>query len=66
MDNGVIKYYVWNENERYCEFDDINEAIEYARENDCTKVELTEWYSEEAYQNYEPADRFETVWNRTK
>ena len=31
----VIKYYVWKDNERFTEeaFDDIDEAIQYAREN---------------------------------
>ena len=65
MDNSVIKYYVWKGNVRFTEvaFDDIDEAIQYARENECTEVERTEWDSEEAYQNYEPADRFKTVWS---
>ena len=61
----VIKYYVWKDNERFTEeaFDDIDEAIQYARENKCD-VEETAWDSEESYQNYEPADRFRTVWER--
>ena len=62
----VIKYYVWKDNERFTEeaFDDIDEAIQYARENKCDEVEETTWDSEESYQNYEPADRFRTVWER--
>ena len=62
----VIKYYVWKNDERFTEeaFDDIDEAIEYARENECDEVEETCWDSEEAYDNYEPADEFETVWKR--
>lgn len=62
----VIKYYVWKNDERFTEeaFDDIDEAIEYARENECDEVEETCWDSEEAYDNYEPADRFKTVWSR--
>ena len=41
----VIKYYVWKDNERFTEeaFDDIDEAIQYARENECDEVE--EMYS---------------------
>ena len=66
MENSVIKYYVWKDNERFTEeaFDDIDEAIQYARENKCDEVEETTWDSEESYQNYEPADRFITVWER--
>ena len=62
----VIKYYVWKDNERFTEeaFDDIDEAIQYARENKCDEVEETVWDSEESYQNYEPADRFRIVWTR--
>ena len=61
----VIKYYVWKDNERFTEeaFDDIDEAIQYARENKCDEVEETVWDSEESYQNYELADRFRTVWS---
>ena len=62
----VIKYYVWKNDERFTEkaFDDIDEAIEYARENECDEVEETSWCSEESYNNYEPADSFKTVWSR--
>lgn len=62
----VIKYYVWKDNERFTEeaFDDIDEAIQYARENKCDGVEETAWDSRESYNNYEPADRFRTVWER--
>ena len=65
MDDGVIKYYIWKDNERFTEeaFDDIDEAIQYARENKCNEVERTEWDSRELYNNREPADRFKTVWN---
>ena len=48
----------------YRQSDDIDEAIQYARENKCDEVEETAWDSEESYQNYEPADRFRTVWER--
>ena len=66
MDDDVIKYYIWKDNERFTEeaFDDIDEAIQYARENKCDEVEETVWDSEESYQNYESADRFRTVWTR--
>lgn len=62
----LIKYYVWKDNERFTEeaFDDINDAIQYAIENNCDEVEETAWCDEESYQNYEPADRFRTVWKR--
>lgn len=62
----VIKYYIWKNEERFTEevFDDIDEAIEYARENECDEVEETSWDSRESYNNYEPADRFKTVWSR--
>ena len=62
----VIKYYVWKDNERFTEdaFDDIDEAIQYARGNECDEVEETAWDSRKSYNNYEPADRFRTVWKR--
>ena len=62
----VIIYYVWKNDERFTEesFDEIDEAIEYPRENKCDEVEETACDSEESYQNYEPADRFRTVWSR--
>ena len=62
----VIKYYVWKDDERFTEeaFDNIDEAIQYARENKCDEVEETAWDSEGSYQNYEPADSFRTVWER--
>ena len=65
MDDCVIKYYIWKDDERFTEegFENMDEAIEYAIENKCTEVERTEWDSEEAYQNREPADRFRTVWS---
>jgi len=61
----VIKYYVCKNGERFTEedFEDINEAIEYAKENNCDEVEETSWDSRESYSNYEPADRFKIVWS---
>ena len=60
----VIKYYVYKNDVRFIEdgFEDIDEAIEYARENNCDEVEEASWDSRKSYNNYEPADRFKTVW----
>lgn len=60
----VVRYFVYKDGEYYTqdEFDDINEAIEYAKENNCDDVEETVWNRRYAYNNYEQADRFKTVW----
>lgn len=61
------KYYVWEGNTRFLDiaYDTFDDAFEIAMNNDCvTEIEKTVWNSEEAYQNYEPADEFETVWKR--
>lgn len=60
------KYYVWYENDRNdCGYDCFEDAFNEAMNNlDATEVEKTVWNSEESYQNYEPADEFETVWKR--
>lgn len=62
----VNKYYVWKNNERFTEeaFNDIDEAISFAKENNCDEVEETVWSSEESYNNYEPADKFKTIWHK--
>ena len=62
----VIKYYIWKDNEKFTEeaFDDIDEAIQHARENKCDEVEETAWDSRESYNNYEPADIIRVIWKR--
>ena len=62
----VIKYYVWKGDERFSEigFDNEDEAIDYAKENDCDVVEKTIWSSDESYNNYEPAIEFKEVWKK--
>ena len=61
----VIKYYVYKNDVRFTEdgFEDIDEAISFARENQCDEVEKNVWDSEESYDNYKPADRFKIVWS---
>ena len=60
----MIKYYVWENNDRICEFDEdeFMDAIKYAIEHKATDVEKTIWNTRESYNNYEPADEFIKVW----
>ena len=60
------KYYVWYGCDRNdCGYDCFEDAFDEVMNNsDATEIEKTIWYEEEAYQNYEPADEFETVWKR--
>ena len=62
----VVKYYTWQGNDHADDdgFWDKEEAIEYAKKNDCTEVEMTCWLSEENYEDRGPADAFEVVWRK--
>lgn len=60
------KYYVWYENDRNdCGYDNFEDAFNEAIANGATEIELTIWYDEESYENYEPADEFITVWKKS-
>lgn len=60
------KYYVWKDDEHADAdgFWDYEDALEFAKEIDADEIEKTCWYSEEAYENGEPADEFVVVWKR--
>lgn len=66
MEDEVIKYYVYKNDVRFIEggFDNINEAIESARENKCDEVEMAAWDSRKAYNKKQEADRFQIVWQK--
>ena len=66
MNEELIKYYVWKNNDRIIGFYDFEDALEYAKEFDCDEIEKTIWASEEDYQNYEPAIDFELVWTNDR
>lgn len=63
----MIKYYVWKGNDHICcdGFFDYNDALQFAIDNDADEIEETTWYSEESYENREPADAFRVVWKRS-
>lgn len=59
----VIRYYAFKDDVRIEKpFVNYDDAIDYARKNNCDEIEETVWNSEKAYNNYEPADSFKTVW----
>ena len=60
----VIRYFVYKDGEYFTqdEFEDVDKAIEYAKENDCDEVELTVWNRRKFYNSYQQADRVKTVW----
>ena len=65
-EDEVVKYYVWKNNNHadddgYWNFED---ALEFAKEIDADEIEKTIWYSEESYDNREPADKFEIAWRK--
>ena len=62
----ITKYYVWKNNDHADAdgFWDMEEAITFAKENDCDEVEMTCWENEDSYDNREPADYFKTVWRK--
>lgn len=66
MDEEVIKYYLYKNDERVMDsgFNNINEAIEYARKNNCDEVEMAAWDSRKAYNKKQEADRFQVVWQK--
>lgn len=66
MDEEVIKYYLYKNDERVMDsgFNNIDEAIEYARENNCDEVEMAAWDSRKAYNKKQEADRFQVVWQK--
>lgn len=65
-EDEVVKYYVWNGDERICDdgFYDFEDALKYAQEYGGNEIEKTVWYSEEAYEDREPADEFEIAWRK--
>ena len=57
-------YYVFNNGEKICNggFFELEDAIKYAKEINADEVEVAIWYSDDAFNNYELADDFETVY----
>ena len=51
MDEEVIKYYLYKNDQRVMDsgFDKLDEAIEYARENNCDEVEMAAWDNRNDY-----------------
>ena len=66
MDEEVIKYYLYKNDERIMDsgFDNIDEAIEYARENNCDEVEMAAWDNRNDYNKRLEANRFKVVWQK--
>lgn len=66
MDDEVIKYYLYKDDERVMDsgFDNIDEAIEYARENNCDEVEMATWDNQNDYNKRLEANRFKVVWQK--
>lgn len=66
MDEEVIKYYLYKNDERITDsgFDKLDEAIEYARENNCDEVEMTAWDNRNAYNKRLEANRSKVVWQK--
>lgn len=65
-EDEVVKYYVWKNNDHADDdgFFDFEDALELAREIDADEIEKTIWYSEDGYENREPADKFEIAWRK--
>lgn len=62
----IEKYYVWK-NGNHADTDgfwNYDEAYEYAMEIEADEIELARWHEESAYEKYQPADDFKTVWRR--
>lgn len=66
MDEEVIKYYLYKNDERVIDsgFDKLDEAIEYARENNCDEVEMAAWDNRNDYNKRLEANRFKVVWQK--
>ena len=66
MDDEVIKYYLYKDDERVMDsgFDKLDEAIEYARENNCDEVEMAAWDNRNDYNKRLEANRFKVVWQK--
>ena len=66
MDEEVIKYYLYKNDERVMDsgFDKLDEAIEYARENNYDEVEMAAWDNRNAYNKRLEANRFKVVWQK--
>ena len=66
MDEEVIKYYLYKNDERVMDsgFDKLDEAIEYARENNCDEVEMATWDNRNDYNKRLEANRFKVVWQK--
>lgn len=66
MDEEVIKYYLYKNDERVMDsgFDKLDEAIEYARKNNCDEVEMVAWDNRNAYNKRLEANRFKVVWQK--
>lgn len=66
MDEEVIKYYLYKNDERVMDsgFDNIDEAIEYARENNCDEVEMATWDNRNDYNKRLEANRFKVIWQK--
>lgn len=62
----IEKYYVWKNGDHADAdgFFNYEEALSYAMEINADEIEKTIWESEYAYENREPADRFEVVWRK--
>lgn len=60
----MIKYYIWKNGDHADAdgFFDFQDAFNYAMEIGADEIEETTWYSDEAYENGEPADKFKIVW----
>lgn len=60
----VRRYFVYKDGEYFTqdEFEEVNEAIEYAKQNDCDEVELSVWSKRVLYNSYHQADRTKVVW----
>lgn len=66
MDEEVIKYYLYKNDERVMDsgFNKLDEAIEYARENNCDEVEMAAWDNQNDYNKRLEANRFKVVWQK--
>ena len=66
MDEEVIKYYLYKNDERVMDsgFDKLDGAIEYARENNCDEVEIAAWDNRNDYNKRLEANRFKVVWQK--
>lgn len=65
-EDEVVKYYVWKNNDHADDdgFFNFEYALKLAREIDADEIEKTIWYSEDSYENREPADKFEIAWRK--